>query len=102
MLGLRPDTPLITRDQVRHDKPDPDLFLAAADLIGADVRNFFVIGDSTWDLLADSRAGTLGIGLLASDYGSDELERAGAYRVYDDTADLLEHLDEVSVRRSLG
>ena len=78
MLGLPPDTPLITRDQVRHAKPDPDLFLAAADLVGADVRNFFVIGDSTWDLLAARRAGTLGIGLLAGGYGRDELERAGA------------------------
>ena len=92
MLGLPPDTPLITRDQVRHAKPDPDLFLAAADLVGADVRNFFVIGDSTWDLLAARRAGTLGIGLLAGGYGRDELERAGAYRVYADPADLLEHL----------
>ena len=76
VLRLPPDTPLITRDQVRHAKPDPDLFLAAADLVGADVRNFFVIGDSTWDLLAARRAGTLGIGLLAGGYGRDELERA--------------------------
>jgi len=27
---LLEDTPMITRDQVRHAKPDPDLFLAAA------------------------------------------------------------------------
>ena len=31
-------------------------------------------------------------------YPSDELERAGAYRVYQDPADLLEHIDEVGVR----
>jgi hypothetical protein len=30
----------------------------------------------------------------------DELERAGAYRVYEDTADLLKHIDEVGGRRS--
>ena len=29
MLGLPDHTPLVTRDQVRHAKPDPDLFLAA-------------------------------------------------------------------------
>ena len=29
----------------------------------------------------------------------EELERAGAYRVYDDPADLLKHIDEVGVRR---
>src|SRR5919107_6225097 len=36
MLGLPADTPLITRGLVRHAKPDPDLFLAAADRIGVD------------------------------------------------------------------
>ena len=38
------------------------------------------------------------IGLLSGGYGTDELERAGAYRVYDDPADLLDHLDEIGVR----
>jgi HAD superfamily hydrolase (TIGR01509 family) len=99
MLGLPPDTPLVTRDQVRHAKPDPDLFLAAAARVGADVRNAVVIGDSIWDLLAARRAGALGVALLSGGYGADELERAGAYRVYADPADLLAHLDEIGVRR---
>src|SRR3954452_17882566 len=30
MLDLGPDTVVVTRDQVRHAKPDPDLFLEAA------------------------------------------------------------------------
>jgi phosphoglycolate phosphatase-like HAD superfamily hydrolase len=38
------------------------------------------------------------VGLLSGGYGFDELERAGAYRVYDDPADLLRHLDELGVR----
>ena len=99
MLGLPPDTPLVTRDQVRHAKPDPDLFLAAARLAGADIRSTIVVGDSIWDLLAARRAGALGVGLLSGGYGRDELERAGAYRVYADPADLLDHLDEIGVRR---
>jgi HAD superfamily hydrolase (TIGR01549 family) len=101
MLGLPPDTPLITRDQVRHAKPDPDLFLAAADRIGVDIEAAIVVGDSIWDLLAARRARALGVGLLAGGYGRDELERAGAYRVYADPADLLAHLDEVGVRRTV-
>ena len=99
MLGLPADTPLVTRDQVRHAKPDPDLFLAAAARVGADVRSAVVVGDSIWDLLAARRAGALGVGLLSGGYGADELERAGAYRVYADPADLLAHLDEIGVRR---
>jgi HAD superfamily hydrolase (TIGR01509 family) len=99
MLGLPADTPLVTRDQVRHAKPDPDLFLAAADRIGVDIATAIVVGDSIWDLLAARRAGALGVGLLAGGYGREELERAGAYRVYADPADLLGHLDELGVRR---
>jgi HAD superfamily hydrolase (TIGR01509 family) len=99
LLGLPEDTPLVTRDQVRHAKPDPDLFLAAADRIDVDIASAIVVGDSIWDLLAARRAGALGVGLLAGGYGREELERAGAYRVYADPADLLAHLDEVGVRR---
>jgi phosphoglycolate phosphatase-like HAD superfamily hydrolase len=44
------------------------------------------------------RARLVAIGLLSGGYGQDELERAGAYRVYQDPADLLRHVDEVGVR----
>jgi phosphoglycolate phosphatase-like HAD superfamily hydrolase len=48
--------------------------------------------------LAARRAGSLGIGLLSGGYGEEELQTAGAYRVYQDPKDLLDHLDEVGVR----
>jgi HAD superfamily hydrolase (TIGR01549 family) len=98
LLGVGPEVPVITRDQVRHAKPDPDLFLAAAERLGVDIRASVVVGDSVWDLLAARRARALGVGLLSGGYGAEELERAGAYRVYQDPADLLKHLDEVGVR----
>jgi len=98
-LGVGPDVPIITRDQVKHAKPDPDLFLAAAEALRVPIEHSIVVGDSIWDLLAARRARALGIGLLSGGYGADELQSAGAYRVYDDPADLLAHLDEVGVRR---
>jgi HAD superfamily hydrolase (TIGR01509 family) len=99
-LGVDFDrVPVVTRDQVRYAKPDPDLFLAAAARLGAAIETASVIGDSVWDMLAARRARALGIGLLSGGYGRDELERASAYRVYDDPADLLKHIDEVGVRR---
>jgi HAD superfamily hydrolase (TIGR01509 family) len=98
LLDLPGDVPVITRDRVEHAKPDPDLFLAAAQNLGVDISNSVVVGDSVWDLLAARRARALGVGLLSGGYGTDELERAGAYRVYEDPADLLRHLDEVGVR----
>ena len=89
---------MITRDQVAHGKPDPDLFLAAADRLGVSIETATVVGDSVWDMLAARRARALAIGLLSGGYGQEELERAGAYRVYEDPADLLRHIDEVGGR----
>jgi len=102
MLGVPAKVPVITRDQVAHAKPDPDLFLAAAERLGAAIDGAVVVGDSVWDLLAARRARALGVGLLSGGYGQEELERAGAYRVYEDPEDLLRHLDEVGVRGASG
>src|ERR1700749_2034071 len=98
LLGLPESTPMVTRDLVRHAKPDPDLFLAAAALLGVEPRQAMLVGDSVWDLLAARRAGALGIGLLSGGAGREELERAGAYRVYADPAEMLASLDEAGVR----
>jgi HAD superfamily hydrolase (TIGR01509 family) len=98
MLGVGADRVVVTRDQVRHAKPDPDLFLTAAERLKVDIETSMVVGDSVWDLLAARRARALGVGLLSGGYGEDELHRAGAYRVYADPADLLGHLDELGIR----
>jgi HAD superfamily hydrolase (TIGR01509 family) len=98
LLNVPANVPVITRDQVARAKPDPDLFLAAAEQLGIDIADSVVVGDSVWDLLAARRARALAVGLLSGGYGTDELERAGAYRVYEDPADLMEHLDELGVR----
>jgi HAD superfamily hydrolase (TIGR01509 family) len=97
-LQVPADVPVITRDMVVRAKPDPDLFLAAADALGLPIEDCVVVGDSVWDLLAARRARALGVGVLSGGYGKDELERAGAFRVYEDPADLLRHLDEVGIR----
>jgi HAD superfamily hydrolase (TIGR01549 family) len=98
-LGVDPTKiPVVTRDQVRHAKPDPDLFLAAATRLGVDIHQSLVIGDSVWDMLAAQRARALGVGLLCGGYGQAELQQSGAFRVYEDPADLLRHIDEVAAR----
>jgi HAD superfamily hydrolase (TIGR01549 family) len=101
LLGLPAETPLVTRDQVRYAKPDPDLFLTAAQQIGVEIRDSVVVGDSVWDLLAARRARALGVGVLSGGYGREELIYSGAFRVYEDPRDLLAHLDEVGVRQPL-
>ena len=98
-LGVDPaKVPVVTRDDVRHAKPDPDLFLAAAERLGVDMQHALVLGDSIWDMLAAQRCRALGVGLLSGGYGQEELERAGAFRVYEDPADMLHHIDEIAAR----
>jgi HAD superfamily hydrolase (TIGR01549 family) len=100
ILGVDLKTvPVVTRDLVAYAKPDPDLFLAAAEKLNIEIETACVVGDSIWDMLAAQRARALGIGFLSGGYGTDELQRSGAYRVFDDPADMLAHIDEIGGRR---
>lgn len=92
-------TPVVTRDQVKYAKPDPDLFVAAAERLGVPIGTAVVVGDSIWDMLAAARCKALAVGLLSGGYGPDELKQSGAFRVYEDPADMLRHIDEVGGRR---
>lgn len=98
LLNLADDAVVISRDDVQHAKPDPDLWLAAAARLGVPIESAIAVGDSVWDLLAARRARALGVAVLSGGYGQEELERAGAYRVYEDPRDLLLHIDEMGVR----
>jgi HAD superfamily hydrolase (TIGR01509 family) len=98
MLGIPEGTVVVTRDQVPFAKPDPHLFLKAAERLNVEVQNSIVVGDSVWDMLAAQRARALGVGLMSGGYGREELERAGAFRVYEDPADLRAHTDELGIR----
>ena len=94
-LGVGGDTVVIDRGDVARAKPEPDLFLACQVALGVEAADCYVVGDAVWDLLAARRAGMLSVGLLSGGYGSDELLGAGAFRVYDDAAELHASLDEL-------
>jgi HAD superfamily hydrolase (TIGR01509 family) len=96
-LGVPAETIVVERGDVARAKPEPDLFVECARRLGAAPGECYVVGDAVWDLLAARRAGMLSVGLLSGGYGADELERAGAYRVYRDAAELHISLDELGV-----
>jgi HAD superfamily hydrolase (TIGR01509 family) len=96
-LGVGEETPVVARGDVRRAKPEPDLFLTCAERLGASPADCYVVGDAVWDLLGARRAGMLSVGLLSGGYGEDELIRAGAFRVYRDTAELQASLDELGI-----
>jgi HAD superfamily hydrolase (TIGR01509 family) len=89
---------VVTGDEVAKAKPSPDVFVAAADRLGVPIENCVVVGDSIWDMLAAGRRRALSVGLLSGGYSQAELEEAGAFRVYADPADMLEHIEDVGLR----
>jgi HAD superfamily hydrolase (TIGR01509 family) len=96
-LDVPDETVVVQRGDVERAKPAPDLFVECARRLGADPGDCYVVGDAVWDLLAARRARMLSIGLLSGGYGQDELERAGAFRVYRDPAELHVALDELGI-----
>lgn len=97
-LNIPSGVPVISGDDVGTAKPAPDSFVLAAQRLGVAADQSVVVGDSPWDLLAAQRMKALGVGLLCGGYAESELERAGAYRVYDDPGDLLMHIEELGVQ----
>lgn len=91
------DVPTIYKSDAPLPKPDPGLLLAAAAKLPDTTTDTMVVGDSVWDMLAARRAHFQGVGLLTGGYGESELTAAGAYRVYQDPAQMLEHLHEIGV-----
>jgi len=94
-LGVGEETVVVDRGAVARAKPAPDLFLACQQALGVAPDDCYVVGDAVWDLLAARRARMLSIGLLSGGYGADELLAAGAFRVYQDAAELHRSLDEL-------
>jgi HAD superfamily hydrolase (TIGR01549 family) len=87
-LGFSDGITVICKDDVKHVKPHPDLFLECRARLEIPGPDCFVVGDAVWDMLAAKRSGMLGVGLLTGGTGRTELIEAGAYRVYSDPAEL--------------
>lgn len=90
-------TAVVTGDDVAKAKPSPDVFVAAAERLGVPLDHCIVVGDSIWDMLAAGRRRALPVGLLSGGYSQSELEQAGAFCVYADPADMLEHIEDVGL-----
>ncbi|HEX8235644.1 MAG TPA: HAD-IA family hydrolase [Abditibacteriaceae bacterium] len=95
-IELPPLVDLITtKDDAANSKPDPDLVLAAVKKLGLSAAQCAMLGDTPYDAQACKQAGVVCIGVLTGGHTPETLISAGARAVYRDTADVLQHLDEV-------
>lgn len=94
-----PNSHIFTRDQVKHGKPNPELFLLAAKTMGVKPENCVVIEDSVFGLEAAKAAGMTAIGYVGGSHVADApnlnaegLKSGGAQYIlehHDDLIDLL-------------
>ncbi len=75
-------------DDVEHSKPEPDVFVAAAQSIGVATERCLAVGDSVWDVRAARAAGVGLIGVESGGFSAHELREEGALAVYRDAAEL--------------
>jgi HAD superfamily hydrolase (TIGR01549 family) len=86
-----------TSDDVESSKPAPDLVSAA--LAKVDGTSGCMVGDSTWDAVAAGNLGVATVGVLTGGFSREELEDAGALRVFDSLGAMLDELDTTPFRR---
>ncbi len=80
-----------TSDDVEGTKPEPDLINAALGKLAGSAA--VMVGDSTWDVEAASRAGVATIAVLTGGFAAAELRDAGAVAVYESVVELADDLD---------
>jgi HAD superfamily hydrolase (TIGR01549 family) len=89
-----------TSADVKASKPEPDIVNAAIEKAGGGAA--VMIGDSTWDCKAATRAKLPSIGVLTGGFSEQELTEAGATIVFDSVEHLREHLATKSLQATVS
>ena len=87
-----------TSADVEATKPEPDLVAAAMDKAGN--GDAVMVGDTTWDCEAATRAGVPTVAVLTGGFSKAELREAGAAAVFQSIAELRQALDETPLAAS--
>jgi HAD superfamily hydrolase (TIGR01509 family) len=88
-----------SKDDVRHSKPDPDIFAAALAKAGAQASEAIVVGDTPYDMEAAAKLGVRTIGFRSGGFPDESLSGAGAAELYDGPEDLLARYDQSLINR---
>lgn len=89
-----------TSADVKQSKPEPDIVHAAIEKAGGGAA--VMIGDSTWDCKAATRAQLPSIGVLTGGFSEQELTEAGATIVFDSVEHLREHLKTTNLQETVS
>ena len=91
----------VSKGDVEHSKPSPDIFEAALKRFDLDPRNTMVVGDTPWDVEAAAKVELGTVCVLTGGATREQLEEAGALAVYEDVGELLDELDSSPLSKLL-
>ena len=91
----------VSKGDVEHSKPSPDIFEAALAKFDLDPSRTLVVGDTTWDVEAAGKLDLDVVCVLTGGSTRQQLEDVGAVAVYEDVAELLTCLDESPLNKLL-
>lgn len=83
---------VIHSQSYRRTKPFPDPLLKAAEVLGVNVEECLMVGDTATDVLAALSAGAYSVSVLCGFGREKELRKAGTHAVLASTADLTDFL----------
>ena len=92
-LGMSVDDfdAVVTGSDVTNKKPDPEIFLKAAEKIGVEPKDCLVIEDALSGVTAAMRAGMQAIGVLGT-FAPERLIECGAFTAVNETKEILNHI----------
>lgn len=97
VIGERPEHFLIVdKDDIGTSKPAPDVFAVALQRSGAQPREAAAVGDTRWDAEAAAKVRVRFFGVLTGAGTQEELNIAGADRVFSDLLSVLGFLRELA------
>ena len=91
----------VSKGDVEHSKPSPDIFEAALKRFDLDPDRTLVVGDTPWDVEAAAKLGLGVVCVLTGGATREQLEEAGAIAIYEDVAELLDQLDTSPIGKLL-
>ena len=83
-----------------RSKPHPDIFTVALEKLGLKPSQCLALGDTPYDAESAGKAGIRTVGVMTGGWTRQELMEGGCIAVYQDAADLLEHLEESPILRT--
>ena len=91
----------VSKGDVDHSKPSPDIFEAAMKKFDLHPGRTLVVGDTPWDVEAAAKVDLGVVCVLTGGATVEQLEEAGAIAVYEDVGELLARLDESPLNKLL-